>query len=84
MNVDKIRKFVSDARVYWNHPMPGRYMPFKEITAYSVGGIGMYFLIYCIQQLTLSTTNLIIGNAIGIEPNFMYLLYASSINCSPP
>ncbi len=84
MNVDKIRKFVSDARVYWNHPMPGRYMPFKEITAYSVGGIGMYFLIYCIQQLTLSTTNLIIGNAIGIEPNFMYLLYAVSIIISFP
>lgn len=84
MNVDKIRKFVSDARVYWNHPMPSRYMPFKEITAYSVGGIGMYFLIYCIQQLTLSTTNLIIGNAIGIEPNFMYLLYAVSIIISFP
>jgi len=84
LNVDKIRKFVSDARVYWNHPMPGRYMPFKEITAYSVGGIGMYFLIYCIQQLTLSTTNLIIGNAIGIEPNFMYLLYAISIIISFP
>ena len=84
MNVDKIRKFVSDARVYWNHPMPGRYMPFKEITAYSVGGIGMYFLIYCIQQLTLSTTNLIIGNAIGIEPNSMYLLYAVSIIISFP
>ena len=84
MNVDKIRKFVSDARVYWNHPMPGRYMPFKEITSYSVGGIGMYFLIYCIQQLTLSTTNLIIGNAIGIEPNFMYLLYAISIIISFP
>lgn len=64
--------------------MPGRYMPFKEITAYSVGGIGMYFLIYCVQQLTLSTTNLIIGNAIGIEPNFMYLLYAVSIIVSFP
>lgn len=84
MDFSKIRKIVSDARVYWNHPMPGRYMPFKEITAYSVGGIGMYFLIYCIQQLTLSTTNLIIGNAIGIEPNFMYLLYAVSIIISFP
>lgn len=84
MNSDKIKKFISDAKVYWNHPMPGRYMPFKEITAYSVGGIGMYFLIYCIQQLTLSTTNLIIGNAIGIEPNFMYLLYAVSIIISFP
>lgn len=43
-------------------------MPFKEIFAYSFGGIGIYFLIYCVQQLTLSTTNVIIGNAIGIVP----------------
>ena len=79
-----MKKLASDARMYWSRPMPGRYMPFKEITAYSVGGIGVYFLMYCIQQLILSTTNLIIGNAIGIEPNFMYLLYAISIVISFP
>ncbi len=84
MNVEKLKKLASDARIYWSRPMPGRYMPFKEITAYSVGGIGVYFLMYCIQQLILSTTNLIIGNAIGIEPNFMYLLYAISIVISFP
>lgn len=84
MNVEKMKKLASDARMYWSRPMPGRYMPFKEITAYSVGGIGVYFLMYCIQQLILSTTNLIIGNAIGIEPNFMYLLYAISIVISFP
>ena len=43
-------------------------MPFKEIFAYSFGGIGIYFLIYCVRRLTLSTTNIIIGNAIGIVP----------------
>lgn len=84
MNFDLIKKTVSDAKVYWKRPMPGRYMPFKEIFAYSVGGIGAYFLIYCVQQLTLSTTNMIIGNAIGIEPTTMYLLYAISILASFP
>ena len=64
--------------------MPGRYMPFKEIVAYSFGGIGMYFLIYCIQQLTLSSTNVIIGNAIGIKPTTMYALYVLSIIVSFP
>lgn len=84
MNLSKVKKIASDAKTYWKRPMPGKYMPFKEITAYSVGGIGVYFLIFCIQQLTLSTTNLIIGNSIGIEPNFMYLLYAISIIVSFP
>ena len=64
--------------------MPGRYMPFKEIFAYSFGGIGIYFMIYCVQQLTLSTTNVIIGNAIGIKPTMMYVLYVISIIVSFP
>ena len=35
----------SDAKTYWKHPPAGKYMPFKEIAAYSVGGIGAYFII---------------------------------------
>lgn len=84
LNLSKVKGLLSDAKVYWKRPMPGRYMPFKEIFAYSIGGIGMYFLIYCVQQLTLSTTNLVIGNAIGIEPSVMYVLYAISILVSFP
>ncbi len=78
MDISNIKKTVSDAKVYWKHPMPGRYMPFKEIFAYSFGGIGMYFMIYCVQQLTLSTTNVIIGNAIGISTTIMYVNNNSS------
>lgn len=81
---NKFAKLLSDAKVYWKQPMPGRYMPFKEVFAYSFGGIGMYFLIYCVQQLMLSSTNVYIGSAIGISPNFMYILYAISIVVSFP
>ena len=41
-------------------------------------------MIYCVQQLTLSTTNVIIGNAIGISPTKMYVIYAISIAVSFP
>lgn len=84
MEIGKIKQTLSDAKVYWKRPMPGRYMPFKEIFAYSFGGIGIYFLIYCVQQLTLSTTNVIIGNAIGISPTKVYIIYAISIAISFP
>lgn len=84
MDINQIKKTVSDAKVYWKRPMPGRYMPFKEIFAYSFGGIGIYFLIYCVQQLMLSTTNVIIGNAIGISPTIMYVIYVISIIISFP
>ena len=84
MEKGKIKQTLSDAKVYWKRPMPGRYMPFKEIFAYSFGGIGIYFLIYCVQQLTLSTSNVIIGNAIGISPTKVYIFYAISIAVSFP
>ena len=84
MEIGKIKQTLSDAKVYWKRPMPGRYMPFKEIFAYSFGGIGIYFLIFCVQQLTLSTTNVIIGNAIGISPTKVYIIYAISIAVSFP
>lgn len=84
LDINQVKKTISDAKVYWKRPMPGRYMPFKEIFAYSFGGIGVYFLIYCVQQLMLSTTNVIIGNAIGISPSIMYVIYVVSIIVSFP
>ena len=36
---------LTDVKHYWKKPPAGRYMPFKEIAAYSVGGIGAYFII---------------------------------------
>ncbi|HBA93164.1 MAG TPA: hypothetical protein DCZ02_00950 [Ruminococcaceae bacterium] len=84
LDISKIKNTVSDAKVYWKRPMPGKYMPFREIFAYSFGGIGIYFLIYCVQQLTLSSTNVIIGNAIGISPTIMYIIYVISIIISFP
>lgn len=84
MEIGKVKQTLSDAKLYWKRPMPGRYMPFKEIFAYSFGGIGAFFLIYCVQQLTLSTTNTIIGNAIGISPTKVYVIYAISILISFP
>lgn len=84
MNFNQIKKMVSDAKVYWKRPMPGRYMPFKETVAYSVGGIGIYFLIYCVSQLLLSSTNVIIGNAIGIAPKLMYIIYIIAVIISFP
>ena len=49
--VQTIKSKVSDFRTYWNIPMPGRYMTFKEIASYAGGGIGAYFLIYMGNQL---------------------------------
>lgn len=59
-------------------------MPFKEIAAYSVGGIGACFIFTVVNAISLSVGNFIIGNAIGIEPTKIYLLYVIAILSSFP
>ena len=79
-----VKSKVSDFRLYWKIPMPGRYMTFKEITSYAGGGIGAYFLIYMGNQLALNTNNMVIGDAIGIAPTHMYILYIIATIASIP
>ena len=71
----KIGSLIDNVRYYWNHPPKGKYMNFKEIAAYAVGGIGSYFIISMGMALLVSTTNMIVGGAIGIAPMDMYVLY---------
>lgn len=79
-----VKSKISDFQVYWKIPMPGRYMTFKEIFAYAGGGIGAYFLIYMGNQLMLSTNNMVVGDAIGIAPTHMYILYIIATIASIP
>ncbi len=73
--ISKAKNLLSDLRVYWKIPMPGRYMTFKEIAAYAGGGIGAYFIIFMGNQLVVNINNMIVGGAIGVSPTHMYILY---------
>ena len=71
----KVGSLIDNVRYYWNDPPKGKYMNFKEIAAYAVGGIGSYFIISMGMALLVSTTNMFVGGAIGIAPMDMYVLY---------
>lgn len=71
----KITGIVNNVKYNWSEPPRGRYMPFKEVAAYSFGGIGAYFIITLGTALVVSTTNMIVGGAIGVGPTDMYILY---------
>lgn len=75
---EKIKQTVSNVKTYWRTPMPRRYMTFKEIAAYSFGGIGAYFIIQLGSTLIVSTTNTIVSTAIGIGPKDVYIIYLLS------
>ncbi len=82
--IDKGLGMLKNVKTYWNRPPEGKYMSFKEIMAYSVGGFGAYSVFTMAQALLLSTTNVIIGNTIGIQPMHMYVMYLISVITNIP
>lgn len=80
----KAQSIIDNVRFYWKEPPKGKYMTFKEIAAYSFGGIGAYFIITMGTNLLVNTTNMIVGGAIGVAPTDMYILYIISTLANIP
>jgi Na+/melibiose symporter-like transporter len=73
--IAELKQKASNVRTYWKEPPKGRFMTFKEIGAYSFGGIGAYFIIQLGSTLIVSTTNIIVSTAIGVGPAHTYIIY---------
>ncbi len=82
--VAKVKNVASDVKVYWKQPTPGRYMPFKEIASYSVGGMGWQALCMVASAITVTGTNIIISNATGISPTKLLIVYYITAICGIP
>lgn len=67
LNTAKIRQGISSVKEHWSNPPEGRYVPYKEILAYSVGGIGVKSVVYIIWDIALSATSLLAGSALGLK-----------------
>jgi len=63
----KVKSLASSVKTHWTTPPEGRYVPYKEIAAYSVGGIGVKFVIYTAWYIGLSATSLLAGSALGLK-----------------
>ncbi len=68
-----------EGKSYWKKPPVGKYVPFKEIAAYSVGGAGVYFIYSLVGQITLNAGSMIVGASIGIEAIDLQTMNALSI-----
>ena len=71
----KVKTLLGNLKKYWSVPPKGRYMTFKEIASLSFGGIGVKFIVYCINQMMIVVGNTLIGNTIGIDPSALYIIY---------
>ena len=82
--VSIVKEGVSKVRTFWKTPPLGRYMPFKEIAAYSGGGIGAYMIITLGNACLLSTNNVLISGTLGVGPKDMYILYIIAVLANIP
>ncbi|MDD6275212.1 MAG: MFS transporter [Clostridia bacterium] len=84
----KVKELIStgmeDLRMYWKIPPKGRFMSFKEIFNLAIGSMGVRFIVSVVEIMILSTTNVLIGNTIGVEPMAMYVIYIISVIASIP
>lgn len=64
----QVKTFVCNLKKYWNTPAPGRFVPFREVAAYGVGGMGVHFATTLASAIGLSASNFLVGSALGIDP----------------
>ena len=82
--MNKIKSILSDVRLYWNIPMHGKYITFKEIAAYCGGGIGAYAITMIGNACILSTNNTLLSSTLGINPTDMYIMYVIAVLANIP
>lgn len=82
--MNKIKSILSDVRLYWNIPMQGKYITFKEIAAYCGGGIGAYAITMIGNACILSTNNTLLSSTLGINPTDMYIMYVIAVLANIP
>ncbi len=74
-----VKDGVDKVRTYWKTPPKDRYMNFREIAAYSGGGIGAYMIITIGTACILGTNNVLLSSVLGIAPMDMYVMYVLAV-----
>lgn len=79
-----VKSGVDMVKTHWKTPPKGRYMPYREIAAYSGGGIGAYMIITLGNACLLSMGNTLISSTLGVGATDMYFLYVIAILINIP
>lgn len=63
---EKVSTTWNNVVLHWKTPALGKYVSYKEIIAYGVGGMGVQFVMFFCSLIALSATSFLVGNTIGI------------------
>ena len=81
---EKASGLISNVKEHWKTPAKGRYMPYKEIAAYSGGGIGAYMIITMGSACLLATSSTLLSSTLGVDPMDMYIMYVLAVIANIP
>ena len=81
---EKATGLISNVKEHWKTPAKGRYMPYKEIAAYSGGGIGAYMIITMGSACLLATSSTLLSSTLGVDPMDMYIMYVLAVIANIP
>ena len=70
---------LKEIKNYWKKAPEGKYVSYKELVAYSVGGAGVYFIFSLVGMIALSAGSMIVGASIGIKAIDLQTMNAVSI-----
>lgn len=77
---EKVSTTWNNVVLHWKTPALGKYVSYKEIIAYGVGGMGVQFVMFFCSLIALTATSFLVGNTIGIKPmHLQYMAVASTI-----
>lgn len=77
---EKVSTTWNNIVLHWKTPALGKYVSYREIIAYGIGGMGVQFVIFFCSLIALSATSFLVGNTIGIKPmHLQYMAVASTI-----
>ncbi|MBQ3151563.1 MAG: MFS transporter [Clostridia bacterium] len=72
--VNKVTTTVKNVKSHWSTPPKGYFVNYKEIAAYSVGGIGVKFALHLASLISLAVDNTIVCHIIGIIPEHVAIM----------
>lgn len=81
---EKVFGLLNMVKNHWKTPMKGRYVSFREIAAYSGGGIGAYMVMTLGTACILGTGNTLISSTLGVDATDMYVLYVIAVLANIP
>lgn len=73
--MDKIKEFLGQFVTYWKKPKDGNYVSYKEIAAFSLGGMGVKSINSLLGYMGLSANCLLIATVYGLSPRDILTLF---------